>query len=232
VALRVLTWNLFHGRALPPRNEDLLDVFAARLAGWEWDVALLQEVPPWWPPALAAASGASERHALTSRNELLPLRRALARRWPELLKSNGGGANAILVRGEIAAHARRRLCVWPERRVVHAVRDGAGRWFANLHASTHPPRARRDVALARETALGWAAGAPLVLGGDFNVRRPDVPGFVAAGGVHVDHVFARGLAPAGAVELLDRGELSDHPPLRVTLSPAASPAPATRSPAA
>ena len=30
--------------------------FAAALAGWEWDVALLQEVPPWWPPALARAA--------------------------------------------------------------------------------------------------------------------------------------------------------------------------------
>jgi len=67
MALRVLTWNLFHGRAVPPRDEDLCAVFAARLAGWAWDVALLQEVPPWWPPALAAAAGAQWRAALTSR---------------------------------------------------------------------------------------------------------------------------------------------------------------------
>lgn len=219
MVLRVLTWNLFHGRALPPRNADQLDAFADRLAGWAWDVALLQEVPPWWPPALVAAAGAHQRHALTSRNALLPVRRALAQRRPEWIKSNGGGANAILVRGEIAAHASRRLCVWPERRVVHAVRDGDGRWFANLHATVHDDaRARRDIALARETALRWADGAPLVLGGDLNVRDPDLPGLLSAGGRGVDHVYARGLVPVGAVEALERGGLSDHAPVRVTLS--------------
>lgn len=218
MALRVLTWNLFHGRAVPPRNRDLLDAFAAALAGWEWDVALLQEVPPWWPPALAAATGAQARHALTSRNAGLPLRRALATRRPELTKSSGGGCNAILVRGEVVAHARRRLCLWPERRVLHAVRDGDGRWLANLHATVHDdPAARADVALARATALRWADGAPLVLGGDLNVRDPEVPGFAHAGGDDVDHVFARGLVPAGAAEVLDRGTLSDHAPVRVTL---------------
>jgi endonuclease/exonuclease/phosphatase family metal-dependent hydrolase len=219
VALRVLTWNLFHGRALPPRNEDLLPQFAARLAGWDWDVALLQEVPPWWPDALAAAAGAQVGRALTSRNQLAPLRRALARERPELMRSGGGGCNAILVRGEITAHARRRLCLWPERRVVHGVRDGAGRWFANLHATAHHgQRARRDVALARATALRWAAGAPLVLGGDLNVHDPEVPGFVHAGGHDVDHVFARGMAVAAPAEPLERGALSDHAPVRATLA--------------
>jgi endonuclease/exonuclease/phosphatase family metal-dependent hydrolase len=218
--LRVLTWNLFHGRALPPRDEDLLQAFATRLGGWEWDVALLQEVPPWWPEELARACDAQERHALTSRNALLPLRRALARRRPELTKSNGGGCNAILVRGlgGISAHARRRLRAWPERRVVHAVRDGRGRWFANLHASVHSDtRAHADVAKARAAALRWAGDAPLVLGGDLNVRDPYVSGFLHGGGHGVDHVFVRGLEPAARVEVLERGGLSDHVPLRVTL---------------
>ncbi|MCW2950895.1 MAG: Endonuclease/exonuclease/phosphatase, partial [Conexibacter sp.] len=149
MALRVVTWNLFHGRARPPQDRDLMAAFAERLAGWEWDVALLQEVPPWWSPALAAACSAQQRTALTSRNALLPLRRALAQRRPELMKSSGGSANAILVRGEadaVTAHARRRLCLWPERRVVHAVRDREGRWFANLHATVDDAAAaRRDI---------------------------------------------------------------------------------------
>src|SRR3954447_2326052 len=71
LVLRVLTWNLFHGRADPAAGRELLAEFAAALAGWDWDVALLQEVPPWWPPELARAAGAQERTALTSRNGLL-----------------------------------------------------------------------------------------------------------------------------------------------------------------
>jgi endonuclease/exonuclease/phosphatase family metal-dependent hydrolase len=221
VALRVLTWNLFHGRALPPRNEHLIELFAERLRTWEWDVALLQEVPPWWPPALGEACGAAHATALTSRNQLLPLRRAVAQRQPELIKSGGGGANAILVRDEeIVVHARRRLCLWPERRVLHAVRDGRGRWFANLHATVHDePQARREIATARITALRWAGEAPLVLGGDFNVRDPALPGFACAASHGVDHLFARnGLAPAGPRALLERGGLSDHAPVRATLT--------------
>jgi len=220
-----LTWNLWHGRALPPRDEDLLDAFAARLASWSWDVALLQEVPPWWPHALARACGAEERHALTSRNALLPLRRVVARRHPELLKANGGGCNAILVRGlgGVRVHARRRLRVWPERRVVHAVRVGEGCWFTNLHASTgRGASTLRDVALARATAMRWAGDAPLVLGGDFNVEQPAMPSFAHAGGSRIDHVYARGLAPVGPVVVLDRGALSDHAPLLVTIDPSSA----------
>nr|WP_246345853.1 endonuclease/exonuclease/phosphatase family protein [Conexibacter arvalis] len=219
--MRVLTWNLFHGRALPPRNRDLMHEFSECLRTWEWEVALLQEVPPWWPSVLAVACDARQSTALTSRNQLLPLRRALARRWPELVKSGGGGANAILLRdGAITATARRRLALCPERRVVHAVRDDRGRWFANLHATVHDdPQARREIATARAATLRWAAGAPLVLGGDFNVRDPSLPGFVHAGGQKVDHVFATGgLAPVAPRELLDRGDLSDHAPVRVTLA--------------
>src|SRR5947209_5556043 len=67
----VLTWNLFHGRAVPGTGRDLLAEFARSLAGWSWDVALLQEVPPWWAPALARECGAEVALALTSRNALL-----------------------------------------------------------------------------------------------------------------------------------------------------------------
>ncbi len=60
VQLRVLTWNLMHGRSVPSARRDLLDEFGAALHGWEWDVALLQEVPPWWT---AAAGQAPARRA-------------------------------------------------------------------------------------------------------------------------------------------------------------------------
>src|SRR4051794_5253121 len=168
--LRVLTWNLYHGRAVPPAGRPLLDEFAATLAGWEWDVALLQEVPPWWPAELARAAGAEQRTALTSRNLGPWLRRALARRWPDVVKSSGGGANAILVRGAaITEHRRQRLRFWPERRVVHAVRLDDGAWVGNLHAQVHSEeRAQADIALAVRTLTAWAGAEPFVLGGDLN----------------------------------------------------------------
>ena len=40
-------------------------------------MALLQEVPPWWPPALACGRGAEWRTVLTSRNSGLAARRAV-----------------------------------------------------------------------------------------------------------------------------------------------------------
>jgi endonuclease/exonuclease/phosphatase family metal-dependent hydrolase len=216
--LRVLTWNLYHGRAVPRAGRSLLPEFARALAGWEWDVALLQEVPPWWPPELARAAGAEQRTALTSRNALLVLRRRIADRFPDLIKSNGGGSNAILFRARIVDHRCRRLRSWPERRVVQAVALEDGPWAANLHATAHKPaRAAADTELAAHTALAWAAGAPLVLGGDFNLRDPQPEGLVRAGGHSVDHVLVRGLSVIGEAELLERGRLSDHVPVRVTL---------------
>jgi endonuclease/exonuclease/phosphatase family metal-dependent hydrolase len=219
--MRVLTWNLFHGRSLPPSGRNLIADFAQRLAAWEWDVALLQEVPPWWPPELARAAGATERTALTSRNALLPVRRRLAERWPDVIKSGGGGSNAILVRGlRIEQHRILPVAVRPERRVMHGVQLEGGTWVANLHLTAHhPEQADAERVVAREAALRWAepSNAPLVLGGDFNRRNATAPGFVHAAHRDVDHVFARGLEPAGAFELLERATLSDHVPVRVEL---------------
>jgi endonuclease/exonuclease/phosphatase family metal-dependent hydrolase len=217
--MRVLTWNLFHGRAVPDRAHGLLGAFATTLAAWSWDVALLQEVPPWWPPVLGAVAGASARSALTSRNELLPLRRAVAARRPDVMKSNGGGANAILVRGQaIAEHRRARLRRRPERRVVHAVRLPDGTWVGNLHAQVHDEGgAQADLARAAQALLGWAGDAPAVLGGDTNTRRPVLPGFRLAGGHGVDHVAARGWVAAGPPEVPVRHGLSDHAPVLVDL---------------
>jgi endonuclease/exonuclease/phosphatase family metal-dependent hydrolase len=219
--MRVLTWNLYHGRAEPPAGRDLLGGFAEQIASWEWDAALLQEVPPWWPGPLARASGAVARSALTSRNQLLAVRRFAAIRWPDLIKSGGGGANAILLRGHggIAAHGARRLRLRPERRIVHAVRTGSGLWIANLHAQVRPHAlARADIALARATVLRWAGDGPVVLGGDFNVRDPAMPGFGHSAWNSVDHVWARGLAKAAPGQRLERGALSDHAPVVATLA--------------
>lgn len=214
--MRVLVWNLYHGRARPPAGRSLLREFSEAIAGWEWDVALLQEVPPWWPPELAWAAGADQRTVLTSRNAALPLRRFIAERRPDLIKSNGGGSNAILVRAphEIAEHRGRPLRRLPERRVMHAVRLRDGPWIANLHAQAHsPPRAQADLDLSAATLLEWAGGGPAVLGGDFNDRSPAADGFVAIPGRDVDHLMLHGLLADEPVRVLDRGSLSDHEPL-------------------
>ena len=215
--MRVLTWNLFHGRSVPPSGRSLVRGFAAALAGWEWDVALLQEVPPWFPEQLAATAGAECRVQLTSRNWLLPLRRAISLRNPDVLKANGGGCNAILVRNEpILEHRAQRLRRWPEARWVHGVRL-AGGWAVNVHAHNLPERAARaDCERAVAAARGW--GDLLVFGGDVNLTHPNLAGLLHVAGNHVDHLFTDGRPAAGKAQVLDRGVLSDHPPVAVTLA--------------
>jgi endonuclease/exonuclease/phosphatase family metal-dependent hydrolase len=216
LSLRVLTWNLKHGRAVPSAGRELFDEFAAALAGWEWDFALLQEVPPWWPERL----GYEFALVLTSRNSALALRRAVAVRWPDLIKSNGGGANAILVRGrQIAERRTLRLALLPERRWLVGTRLESGVWVGNLHASGRGPGepARAAAALAR-----WAGDrAPIVLGGDFNLKAVTLPGYEHVGGFDVDHVFARSLTAQAPAQVLDARPLSDHAPVLISLKPAA-----------
>jgi endonuclease/exonuclease/phosphatase family metal-dependent hydrolase len=220
VRLRVLTWNLMHGRSVPGSGHDLFGPFCASLAGWEWDVALLQEVPPWWPQLLARRLLCEQVSVRTSRNALLPLRRFVAVRRPDLIKSNGGGANAILARSDrIVDHRSVRLCRLPERRWAHGVQLAWGVWLVNLHATAYAPeRARRDVAIASREARIWARGLPLVLGGDFNLDAPEARGLRSVAERDVDHILiGEPLRVIGEAQTLDRGTLSDHVPLAVTL---------------
>ena len=176
-------------------------------------MALLQEVPPWWPPKLAAAAGAQVRTVLTSRNSLLWLRRLISDSNPDILKSNGGGSNAILVRGEILEHRWTELTRTPERRVAHAVRLADG-WIVNVHSSTH-----RDEWALRDTlrALEWAPAPLLLFGGDINLRHPpELPGLLHVAGNHVDHLFTTG-RPGHDAGRVERGRLSDHAPVAVTV---------------
>ena len=198
----------------------MLEDFARALAEWEWDVALLQEVPPWWPGLLAERLQCEQASVRTSRNSLLPLRRFVAVRRPDLIKSNGGGANAILARVDrIVEHRSVRLCRLPERRWAHGVQLAYGIWLVNLHATAHvPERARRDVSVAARAARSWAHDLPLVLGGDFNLVAPEVDGLRAVADSDVDHILiGEGLRAVGEARTLERGTLSDHLPLAVTL---------------
>ncbi len=264
--LTVLCWNLFHGRDFPPDpalrsrrsrflrideanethvqvNRDLTAEFATLLASAAWDVAMLQECPPRFAGPLARASGAEYHRVLTSRNELGFWRALLARQNPDLIASNEGGSNTTLVRvpgklGGIAAMRELEIHAGePERRAMAFTRTAAGVCIANLHATNDiPTLAVADVLLAAEAASGWAGDAPLIFGGDLNLRPAEDPDLFAklaadfglasptTGPRAIDHVLVRGLdviaAPAQwppeRRELSLDGKalrLSDHAPV-------------------
>ena len=211
--VRALSWNLFHGRDHPPEpelltwrsrllgttergkahaqvNTDLLTAFESVLANAAWDVALLQECPPRWAERLATACYADPHLVPTSRNlpGLARVQALIADRNPDLIASWEGGSNLTLVRRAGATTERRsfRLATRPERRRMAFTRLGDALCVANLHASAARPAAEEELIEAARTARDWAAGTPLLLGGDFNLRPALSP-----------HVFARLAAEFG-----------------------------------
>ena len=273
MGLTAISWNLYHGRDFPPDpalftwrsrllgvsernathvqvNRDLSGEFASLLAAADWEVALLQECPPRWCEPLGRACGAEAHRALTSRNSLGALRGLAARLNPDLVAAGEGGSNLTLVRsGEILE--RRELTIHegrPERRTMAFTRiDGAGTGLcvANLHATNdRPALASEDVLRAAEAASGWAGDAPLLFGGDLNLRPAENPkvfdelrerfGLAAPTAPDaIDHLLARGLdvvepprlwpveqrelrAPPGDGLAL---RLSDHAPVEARFAP-------------
>jgi endonuclease/exonuclease/phosphatase family metal-dependent hydrolase len=205
VEFTAVTWNLFHGRDFPPDpalftwrsrllrvsergathiqvNRDLLNEFATVLAAAKWDVALLQECPPRFAVPLARACRAEPHRALTSRNSLGGLRTLAARLNPDLIASGEGGSNLTLVRtdgalGQVVERREVTIHEGPqERRAMAFTRTSSGLSVANLHASAHEPRlATEDVLLAAGMATEWAGDAPLLFGGDLNLRPAETP---------------------------------------------------------
>ncbi len=265
--IRAITWNLFHGRDAPPDpslatwrsrllrvtergathvqvNRPLRAEFASLLAAADWDVALLQECPSSWVEALADACSAEAHVSLTSRNSHGRLRALAARINPDLIASGEGGSNTTLVRagaGQIAE--RREIAIHkppPERRTMAFTRLDCGLCVANLHATAHDPQAAADDVLgAAGAAVAWAGAAPLIFGGDLNLRPRDGDVFEAlsdrfglaapTGAAAIDHLLARGPdvidpprpwpaeardVPAGIDGL--RIRLSDHAPVAAT----------------
>lgn len=262
-----LGWNLFHGRDFPPDprlftwrsrllrtternathvqvNRDLGAEFAALLAGADWDVALLQECPPRFARPLARACGAEAHMALTSRNSLGALRGLAARLNPDLIASGEGGSNLTLVRALGGIAERRELAIHeghPERRAMAFTRTGSGLCVANLHATSgRPELAVEDVMRAATAAAEWAGKAPLLFGGDLNLRPADSAdafaelrdrfGFEAPTSPGaIDHLLVRGLEivhpptpwPAERREVSRHGlalRLSDHAPVEATFA--------------
>jgi endonuclease/exonuclease/phosphatase family metal-dependent hydrolase len=227
IVVGVLTWNLFHGRDFPPDpallswrsrllrttergathaqvNRPLREEFASWLAARPWKIALLQEAPPRWQQELASRCGASSASALTSRNSLPRLRGLIAGWNPDLIASNEGGSNQLLVRApaRIADVRRLTLAERPERRRMLWTRlelpDGRRVAVANLHATASDRAASSwEVEHAAERAVEWAGPDPLVFGGDFNVRP-------AENGALFDRLRDRcGLGPPTAPRALD-----------------------------
>ena len=224
--MRVLSWNLYHGRDVPPGKHPLLAEFAEFLDGLEWDVALLQEAPPRWFRELQTRTRSTGARILTSRNSFSWLRARLADWRPDLMRSGEGGSNQLLVREPdgIADHHAVTLTRLPERRKMHWARLDSGVCVANLHASTNGKRAGREVVRAAALAAEWSDSMPLVFGGDLNLRPARQPAPFEALREHldvveptardaIDHLFARGLQLAATPRQLDRGRLSDHAPV-------------------
>jgi endonuclease/exonuclease/phosphatase family metal-dependent hydrolase len=264
--MRVLSWNLYHGRDRPPdealftwrsrllrateRNEThaqvnrpLRDEFAGWIADHDWDVALLQEGPPLWFGEFGRRARANGVRVLTSRNVVPPLQRLAANLNPDLIASWEGGSNQLFVRapGRILEHRKLTLAIRPEQRrmVWTRVRLASGDILcvANLHASAGlPDQASGELLAAAAAAVEWSGSAPLVLGGDTNLRPAHTPipfevvrerfglGEPTAPRA-IDHVLARGLdveepprsLPPDARELPAedglRLRLSDHAPV-------------------
>jgi endonuclease/exonuclease/phosphatase family metal-dependent hydrolase len=254
--LRVTERNATHAQV----NRDLLGEFSRLLASAEWDVALLQECPPRYAEPLARATEAEGHRVLTSRNSFGALRALAARLNPDLIASGEGGSNLTLLRNSFRcafptqevgkAHRnggrvveRRELTIHDgplERRAMAFTRiagpDDTEFCVANLHASAHQPElAIEDVLRAAVAAVAWAGEAPLVFGGDFNLRPRDSPAVFAelrerfglaaptAPGA-IDHLLVRGLDvvesprqwPPKRREVDEGGmavRLSDHAPV-------------------
>jgi endonuclease/exonuclease/phosphatase family metal-dependent hydrolase len=159
------------------------------------------------------------------------------------MASGEGGSNTTLVRvpGKLGGIAEmRELEIHagePERRSMAFTRTASGVCVANLHATNDQPQlATEDVLRAAAAASEWAGGAPLIFGGDLNLRPAEDPEVFrrlaedfgldspTTGAKKIDHVLVRGLEvvalpaqwPAERRELPLDGKalrLSDHAPV-------------------
>jgi endonuclease/exonuclease/phosphatase family metal-dependent hydrolase len=231
VPLLVRSWNVFHGNADPPRRRGYLHEMVKLASADEPDVLCLQELPIWSLPLLGTWLGMQSEAAI-ARPPLWPgaLAAWVTRLNQGLFRSAiSGQANAILVKRqhvvddlgkETISEGRR------ERRVVQAVRVNGGLVVANLHANSargQPEVPRAEIERARVFAESFARlDEPVVLAGDFNVRRIELDGYsTPADGI--DHVLVHG-APSSPPYVWPRERrvenglvLSDHAPVELRL---------------
>jgi endonuclease/exonuclease/phosphatase family metal-dependent hydrolase len=236
VPLRVRTWNLFHGNAVPPERRAFLEQMVKLVTADDCAVVCLQEVPLWALPRLETWSGYTAVGAIAARPRLgsIELGRLVTDLHHGLLRSAvTGQANAILVAprlrvGESGESVLSRRGEG-ERRVVQTLRVETLGLVANFHVTTELANMqfRRVLGLVEEIAR---ADEPVVLCGDANVR----PGFgdaydeLRALGYSepapgIDQILVRGL-PASAPEVWEEERrrvqgrlLSDHAPVELSV---------------
>jgi endonuclease/exonuclease/phosphatase family metal-dependent hydrolase len=195
-SIRVVTWNLFHGRdGLPAlgatrastwlrRPEDdgvhmhlnrkLTDQMAVLLAGWRPDIATLQEVPVAAIGRIAETTGM--RAIWTTTGPLIGparLRDALAARNPDLWRTHESNANVLLIgpRLTLVEGSRRSVRLNP---IGTILRNARRLGLEAGELARYIPEPRR-LLIARVVAPG---GAEIAVGCTHchNARHPDVVG--------------------------------------------------------
>lgn len=192
-ALLVRTWNIAHGRDVPPgpayghTRHKVLDEMAAVMREGDPDLVLLQEVPVWAGRTLSEGTGMgiTIAHSYGAHVPFLhvPLPLAagewLGRSIPDVARSQfEGQAQAVLYGPRLILVSARRVEINVRRRmrgeprIAQLVRlrvRASGREFvvANVHAAYGDA----DVQLERAAwaTEQFARGAPMLFGGDLNV---------------------------------------------------------------
>lgn len=194
--LRIVSWNLFHGRdglpglgatrrstwrGLPEDdgvhmhvNRKLTDLMAAKLASWEPDACALQEVTASAVERIAAITGMQP--VWTTTGPLIGpagLRDALAARNPDLWRTHEGNANVILLgsRLRMVEGSRRALRLNPIRDILRAARVLG---LERGELVRYLPEPRRLIVVRARTA----DGTEIAIGCTHchNARHPDVVG--------------------------------------------------------
>jgi endonuclease/exonuclease/phosphatase family metal-dependent hydrolase len=238
VRLLVRSWNLYHGRTHPPTSKLYLEQMVRLVTADAPDIVALQEVPFWAVRRVEAWSGMQASWAMTMPALLGPLARHITNADPPRFRSSlTGQANVLLVNPHFETGRHRRIVLNPElsradrllgshRRICHSLEVEAGPerlLAANLHASNDPDPQLVGVEIDR--AASFLSGIePVVLCGDFNVRRHAVPGF-SEPIEGVDQVLVRGLelerGPESWPEERRRTNgvvLSDHAPIEAVIA--------------
>jgi endonuclease/exonuclease/phosphatase family metal-dependent hydrolase len=208
LTLQVRTWNIAHGRDVPPAGDSHRHVrrkhlreMANMMTEEHPDVILLQEVPVWAGDLLREATGMGITVAPVYGAHVpfvhvpLPLAvgASLGRALPDLVRTQlEGQANALLYGPELLLVSARRVQINEhqrfrgEPRVVQLVRlrhRKLGREFVvgNVHANQGENR--QQLERAGYLTAQFARGAPAVLGGDLNAtaQSPAVRALKARG---------------------------------------------------